>query len=73
MGQIVSLLSFYKNGYGIKKPMKVDMPFNKEANEHTLLILIKYIFNLIFFLAYNLFSKTLLWILFTAYMNDFLF
>ena len=30
MGLIVPLLS-YKNGFGIKKPMKVDMPLIKEA------------------------------------------
>ena len=31
MDQIVSLLSFYKDGSDIKWPSKVDMPFNEEA------------------------------------------
>ena len=30
-GYIASLLSFCKNGFGIKKPAKVDMPSNKET------------------------------------------
>ena len=30
MGFIVPLL-FYKDGFGFKQPMKVDMPLNKEA------------------------------------------
>ena len=30
MGLIVRLLFFYKDGFGIKLPTKVDMPLNKE-------------------------------------------
>ena len=30
MGQIISLLFFYKDSFGIKEPTKVDMPLNKE-------------------------------------------
>ena len=32
MGPIIPLLSFYKNGFSIKLPVKVDMPLNKEPN-----------------------------------------
>ena len=32
MGYILPLLFFYKDGFGIKKPMKADMPLNKEKN-----------------------------------------
>ena len=31
IGQILSLLFFYKDGFGIKYPIKVDMPLNKET------------------------------------------
>ena len=31
MGWIVPLLFFYKDGFGIKLPSKVDMPLNKET------------------------------------------
>ena len=31
-GYIVSLLFFYKDGFGIKLTMKADMPLNKETN-----------------------------------------
>ena len=31
MCQIVTLLSFYKDRLGTKKPAKVDMPLNKET------------------------------------------
>ena len=30
MCEIVPLLLFYKNGFGIKQPAKVDMPLNKD-------------------------------------------
>ena len=33
MNWIVPLLSFYKNGFGIKWYKKVDMPLNKKKNE----------------------------------------
>ena len=29
MGEIIPILFFYKNGFGIKWPTKVDMPLNK--------------------------------------------
>ena len=32
MGQIESLLLFYKDDFGIKWHTKVDMPLNKETN-----------------------------------------
>ena len=31
MGWIVLLLSFSKEGFGIKYPVKIDIPLNKEA------------------------------------------
>ena len=31
MSLIVKLLYFFKDGFGIKLPTKVDMPLNKEA------------------------------------------
>ena len=30
MGYIVSLLFFYKDNFGIREPMQIDMPINKE-------------------------------------------
>ena len=35
MGSIVSVLSFHKDGFGIKYPTKVDMPFKKETKTKT--------------------------------------
>ena len=33
MGWIVSLSFFYKDGCGIKEPMRFDMPLNKETQQ----------------------------------------
>ena len=33
IGWIVPLLFFYKDGFGIKSPIKVDMPLNKETKQ----------------------------------------
>ena len=33
MGQESPLLFFYKGGFGIKQPTKVDMPSNKKKNQ----------------------------------------
>ena len=30
---VLALLLIYKDGFGIKQPMKVDMPLNKETKE----------------------------------------
>ena len=35
MGQIVPLLFFFKDGFGIKYSTKVDMPLHKETNQPT--------------------------------------
>ena len=38
MGQIVSLMFFLENGFGIKQPSKVDMPLNKETKPNQALL-----------------------------------
>ena len=36
MSQIVSMLFFNMDGFGIKYPMKIDMPLNKETKPNSL-------------------------------------
>ena len=39
---MVALLFFYKNGFGIKQPMKVDIPLNNETEASFLLMFLEH-------------------------------
>ena len=42
MGLIVPLLSFYKDGFGIKQPMKTDMLLNEQTHIYSFCVVVSY-------------------------------